>query len=191
MPHNPTLESVHQPVIERPAWSLDLAAGPGGLPYAEQQRLAAWFDRIGLSPGDRVSLDDPSYDSATREVIAALAARRGADVGGPAAASPEPLYPGSVRVTVSRSLAHVPGCPDWSDRSDSNLANATHSNFGCAVNANLAAMIADPEHLVHGATGLAEAGAFTGRRAIESYRKTPPTGEKGLKEVSSAGGPGQ
>ena len=60
-------------------------------------------------------------------------------------------------------------------------------NFGCAVNGNMAAMIADPQDFVWGR----EAGttdSYSATRAIQSYRKAVPTGEGGLKDVSSKGG---
>ncbi|MET0179626.1 MAG: CpaD family pilus assembly protein [Novosphingobium sp.] len=191
MSDNRSLESVHQPVIERTAWTLDLAGGPGGLGFDEPRRLAEWFASLPLSPGDRVAIDDPAGDPGTRATIAALAARHGARVGpGPVAASEPWAAPGSVRVVVSRTVAGVPGCPDWSDKSDAHLTNGTHSNFGCAVNANLAAMVADPEHLLHGAGDTGATTMLTASKAIESYRKAPPSGEKGLQEVSTTEGSG-
>jgi pilus assembly protein CpaD len=191
MPENRSLDSVHQPVIERSTWALDLAAGPGGLDYAEQRRLAEWFAGLDLRYGDRVAIDDPAGNIAAREAIAALAGRYGVPVGetSPAAAD-APVPPRVLRVVVSRSVASVPGCPDWSDKSETNLTNGTHSNFGCAINANLAAMVADPEHLIHGASDGGTTPTLTATKAIESYRKAPPTGEGGLTKVSSTEGSG-
>ena len=74
-------------------------------------------------------------------------------LGEEAPVTPGTVSPGTVRVVVTRSSASVPGCPDWSAKSDSTLGNATSSNYGCATNANMAAMIADPEHLLKGASG--------------------------------------
>jgi pilus assembly protein CpaD len=54
------------------------------------------------------------------------------------------------------------------------------SNFGCAVNSNLAAMIADPIDLVHGREGTGVGDSATAARAVEMYRKTAPSGSKGL-----------
>ncbi|MET0251714.1 MAG: CpaD family pilus assembly lipoprotein [Novosphingobium sp.] len=193
-PENPGgrgLESVHQPVVERSLLTLDLAAGYGGLDFGEQRRLDNWFTGLDLRSGDRVAIDDPSGNVAAQDTIAALAARYGVLIArGPAPVTEGGVAPGSVRVVVSRSVASVPGCPDWSDKTDLNLTNATNSNYGCATNANLAAMVADPEHLLHGARDRGATTLLTATKAIESYRKAPPTGESGLKEVSSAEGGG-
>src|SRR3546814_17194182 len=55
---------------------------------------------------------------------------------------------GTVRIVVSRSVASVPGCPDWRDTQEADLNGGTSSNYGCAVNSNLAAMVANPQDLV-------------------------------------------
>ena len=39
---NRSLYSLNQPVVERTHYTLDVAAGPGGLPIPEQRRLAGW-----------------------------------------------------------------------------------------------------------------------------------------------------
>jgi pilus assembly protein CpaD len=61
------------------------------------------------------------------------------------------------------------------------------SNFGCAVNSNLAAMIANPEDLIQGrdASGLVD--PRTGTKAVDIYRDKKPTGAGGLPAVSSKG----
>ena len=95
---------------------------------------------------------------------------------------------GTARIVITRSTATVPGCPDWSARSDSNLRNAASSNYGCATNGNLAAMVADPEHLLKGANSAGRTVVMSGNKAIESYREAKPTGESGLKQNSTQGG---
>ena len=93
---------------------------------------------------------------------------------------------GTVRVVVTRSKARVPGCPDWSANSDVNLANATSSNYGCSINGNLAAMVANPEHLIQGDASKSDTIVTRSTKAIDSYREAKPTGEAGLKETSSS-----
>lgn len=41
-------------------------------------------------------------------------------------------------------------CPDWSHPQGRNYGNFSHSNYGCAVNTNLAVQLEDPEDLKHG-----------------------------------------
>ena len=62
------------------------------------------------------------------------------------------------------------------------------SNFGCGVNTNLAAMVANPEDLVHGREGNGVGDPMTGAKAVDVYRSTPPTGTKGLQDVSTKKG---
>lgn len=186
MAKNRGLESVHQPVVERTNYVLDLSTGPGGLSLPEQRRLAGWFEAMKLRYGDRISIDDPMKSGANRAAVEAVAGRYGLLVGDQAPVTSGFVNAGSVRVVVTRSSAHVPGCPDWSAKSDTNLSNATSPGFGCASNGNLAAMVADPEHLLHGASSTGTTTVMSSTKAIESYRDAKPTGEGGLKQQSSS-----
>ena len=188
MPSNRSLESVHQPVIERTNYTLDLTTGPGGLSLPEQRRLAGWFDAMDLRYGDRISIDDPLSSSATRSAVEAVAGRSGMLVGDSAPVTAGAISAGSVRVIITRSSAHVPGCPDWSAKSDTNFGNGASSNYGCAINGNVAAMVADPEHLIHGAASTGRTVVMSSTKAIDSYREAKPTGEKGLKADSTQKG---
>lgn len=180
MSENRSLDSVKQPVVEQNNYSIDLATGAGGLPVPEQKRLTEWFDAMDLRYGDRIFVDDPLGNGATRDMIAAVAARYGLLVNQGAPVTTGYVEAGTTRVIVSRSTAHVPGCPDWSDTFASNLGNKTASGFGCAVNSNLAAMVADPQHLIEGAKGTGETVVMSSSKAIDLYRKTEPTGKQGL-----------
>ena len=188
MPSNRSLESTHQAVVTTSNYTLDVASGPGGMSVPEQRRLSGWFEAMDLKYGDRIYIDDPMKSVANRASVEAVAGRYGILVGGDAPVTPGDVSPGTVRVVVTRSSAFVPGCPDWSNNSDTNLGNGTNANYGCAVNSNMAAMVADPSHLVHGASSDGSTVVMSSTKAIDSYRATPPTGEKGLKEQSSQGG---
>ena len=188
MPGNRSLESTHQAVVTTSNYTLDVASGPGGMSIPEQRRLAGWFEAMDLKYGDRIYIDDPMKSQSTRGAVEAVAGRFGMMLGDEAPVTPGDVSPGSVRIIVTRSTAMVPGCPDWSNNSDTNLGNGTNANYGCAVNSNMAAMVADPSHLVHGASGTGSTVVMSSTKAIDSYRTTPPTGEKGLKEQSSQSG---
>lgn len=188
MPSNRSLESTHQAVVEHTNYVLDLNAGPGGLSLPEQRRLAGWFEAMDLRYGDRITIDDPMKSSANRAAVEAVAGRHGMLVGDTAPVTPGYVNAGTVRVVVTRSKASVPGCPDWSAKSDTNLKNATSSGYGCAVNGNMAAMIADPEHLLKGADTTGSTTVMSSTKAIESYRDAKPTGEGGLKQESTQSG---
>jgi pilus assembly protein CpaD len=187
IPTNRSLESVHQPVVERINYTLDVTTGPGGLSMPEQRRLAGWFEAMDLRYGDRVAVDDPLDSGATRAAVAAVASRYGLLMSHDAPVTPGYVNAGMARVIVTRTMAHVPGCPDWRSTSSSNPLNATSSSYGCAVNGNLAAMVADPEHLVKGADGTGETVVMSSIKAIETYRETKPTGAGGLKASDTGG----
>jgi pilus assembly protein CpaD len=91
---------------------------------------------------------------------------------------------GTVRVIVTRARAEVPGCPNWSVPAQPNYNNRMMSNFGCGVNSNLAAMVANPEDLVHGREG-AGFSTVAGTKAVQYYRSTPPSGSKGLMDIDT------
>jgi pilus assembly protein CpaD len=184
---NKSLESIHQPVVERVNYTVDVATGPGGLSYPEQRRLAGWFEAMDLRYGDRVAIDDPLKSEATRASVEALAARYGLLVSDEAPATQGYVNAGTARVVVTRAKATVPGCPDWSANNDFNPHNASSSNYGCATNANIAAMVADPEHLLKGAEGRGETVVMSSSKAISAFRDQKPTGSGQLKSTSSKG----
>jgi pilus assembly protein CpaD len=148
----------------------------------------AWFDTLDLGYGDRVSLDDAAGAPAVRDDVAALAGRYGLLLSDGAPVTNGFVQPGRARIVVTRTRAHVPGCPDWSEQTTDYGNNTTHPGFGCAVNGNLAAMIADPEHLLKGAAGTGETVVMSSNKAISTYRAAAPTGAEGLPEVSSQEG---
>ncbi|WP_336981497.1 CpaD family pilus assembly protein [Altererythrobacter fulvus] len=189
-PTNRSLDSIKQPVVERSNYTFDVSAGSGGLTISEQQRLSEWFKAMELGYGDRVSIDDPLASTATREKIAEIAARYGILVSDGAPVTEGVVTPGMARIVVTRSKASVPGCPDWGGRSTTNFNNGTNDGFGCAVNSNLASMVADPEHLIHGAKGTGETVIMTSNKAIATYREKKPTGQGGLTTNSTSSGSG-
>lgn len=186
---NRGLESVHQPVVQRTDYAIDLAAGPaGGLAAGEQERLEGWFRSIGLAFGDRVAVDDPAGSDTGRGDVAALLSRRGMALSAAAPVTAGTLVPGSVRVVVSRATASVPGCPDWSRRASPDFAGSTMSNYGCATNSALAAMVADPQDLVAGRDVTGPVDPASSSKAIRVYRDRQPTGVQGLKNEATRGG---
>lgn len=185
---NASLDSVNQPVVQRHNYTLDLRSDATGLPVPEMSRLAGWFEAMNLGYGDRISIDDPMASAAVIEDVSAVASRYGLLIEDTAPVTAGFVDRGNVRVVVTRSTAHVPNCPNWSGRSNGNLANATSPGYGCAVNSNFAAMVADPQHLLEGAAGSGETVVMSSTKAIETYRNAPNTGAGGLTAVSSTEG---
>ena len=185
---NRSLYSVKQPVVERSNYVIDVATTYDGLPVSEQQRLAEWFDSMDLRHGDRLSVDDAANSLGVRDDIAALAARHGILLAEGAPVTAGAAAPGTARVVITRSIASVPGCPDWSHTAEGNDKNSTNPNYGCGVNSNLAAMVANPEDLIKGQEGSGETVVTTSTKAIQSYRAMEPTGADGLLESEDQGG---
>lgn len=190
MPSNNLLTSVKQPVVATTSITFDLTTTPGGIPLSEQQRLNGWFETMDLRYGDRVGIENPGQNPAVTSAIRDIAGRYGLMISETAPVTAGYLQPGLARVVITRSTASVPGCPDWSAKSDMNYGNALSSGYGCAVNSNLAAMVADPQDLLEGKKGSGETVIATGTKAISTYREMEPTGKGGLQEASTGGGGG-
>ena len=168
---NTSMYSVHQPVVERTNYAIDLNSDGSGISSVEQDRLTDWFDALQLGYGDRISIDyGSSYASnSTNDAVANIAAKRGLTMEGPAPVTAGQVAPGMIRVVVTRSNASVPSCPDFTTDHDRNYNASNHSNYGCAVNSSLAAMIADPEDLIRGRENK-KLDANTGKNAVGAYR---------------------
>lgn len=54
----------------------------------------------------------------------------------------------AIRLTYDRFVAEGPTCPDWSENLAYDPNNMPYPNMGCATQRNLAAMVANPRHLV-------------------------------------------
>jgi pilus assembly protein CpaD len=186
---NRGLESVHQPVVGRADFALDLAAGDGGLADGEVQRLDGWLRTVRVGFGDRIAIDESGgrMPAAAGEV-AGVVARYGLLLADEAPVTAAPVAPGTVRVVISRMRAEVPGCSDWSRDLANEFEGNTHSNFGCAINTNLAAMVANPSDLVRGADGAVTSDPASAFKAIENYRKGPATGAGQALKTETAGG---
>ena len=180
------VESVNVPVVARADYALDLAAPDGSLSPAEGARLDAWFQSMELGYGDNIFVDGP-YAYGAREDVARIAGQYGLMVAAGAPVTPAAVPAGMIRVVVARTRASVPGCPNWTVASHPTYDHAQMSNFGCGVNGNLAAMIANPQDLVHGREGSGVGDNRTAVKAVDSYRKAAPTGQSGLKDISTKG----
>ena len=179
------LESVNVPVVHRSDYALDLAAPDGSLSSAERARLDGWFRSLQLGYGDNIYVDG-AYSDAARNDVARVAGQYGMLISNGAPVTQGSIPPGSVRVVVSRARAEVPDCPNWSVPAQPNYNNRTMSNHGCAVNSNIAAMVANPEDLIHGREGDPYVDAAAASRGIGVYYSTPPTGKKGLQDVKTS-----
>lgn len=187
----PGLESANQPVVARSDYIFDAATDGSDLASGEQARVAGWLASLRLGYGDRVYVDDPGATGASRQ-IAAEAGRYGVLLSGPAPVTAGAVQPGMVRIIVSRMQASVPGCPDRRDTGAGNFGGKTSSGYGCAINGNLAAMVARPEDLVRGEPGSPTADPAQITKSIKALREAAPTGTGGTTvKAEGTGGGGQ
>ena len=181
---NRGMQSERQPVVSYTNFAYDVQTGNGGgLSPSEAQRLDGWLASVDVGYADRVvvSAAGSAYGSTISSNIANLVARHGLLIEEDGSSSSD----GLVRVTVRRASASVPGCPDWSDKQETNGMGNTSRNYGCGVNGNLAAMVANPEDLVRGKTSASDLRSATSNRAIQIYRDKAPTGTGDLKVMTA------
>lgn len=187
--YNGGVDSIKQPVVSRTDYVFDAQSTTAGLAPGETERVAGWLSAMRLHYGDQISVDDPNpYNSRARVQIAAIVSSYGMRLADRAPITNAPMAAGMVRVVVSRAIATVPGCPDFTRSGSSEFQGSSTSNFGCASNASLAAMVADPLDLVRGQTGDGTADPFTAGRAIGTYRKAASTGDGGTAVKSESTG---
>jgi pilus assembly protein CpaD len=184
---NRSLESVHQPVVSRTDYVYDLPAPSMVLSEEDDRGLTGWFDSLSLRYGDRIAVDTQGYGPGARDAVSAVVARYGLLVDQIAPITQGDIPSGSVRVVVSRMTATVPSCPDWSRPSSPNLSGDHMSNYGCATNSNLAAMVSDPRDLISGRGAASVVDATMSTKAIGTFRKAPNTGASGLKPEITKG----
>lgn len=190
---NPGLSPAFEPQVKTERMFHDIvfegrsSFGPGDA-AALESFLAA--NQVGY--GDRLTLDDPLGEGAAqrRAAIAVIAGKFGLLLDATAAVpTSPPLAAGRVRLVVTRAVAQHPNCPDWHQPVDDAIQMYSHSNYGCASVGNLAAMVADPNDFENGKV-YRGADATTVTKAIESWRKAPPTSEKGLAKSQVTSGAG-
>jgi pilus assembly protein CpaD len=179
--------AVNVPVVTSADYVFDAAAPDGALAPGETERLNGWFQGLGIGYGDAIYVDG-AYADAARGQVAAVASQYGMAVSDGAPVTAGVVQPGTVRVVVSRRRAEVPNCPNWSVPSEPNYDNRNMSNFGCGVNSNIAAMVANPEDLLRGREGDGTSNVNAATRAVLFYKAQPPSGNKGLQEVTTKGG---
>lgn len=187
---NRGLQSVHQPVVSYSTFLYDVRTDYSPqLSQAERSRLSGWLDSLNIGYGDSVAIvsSGGTVAQSVHDDIADVLGRRGMLVGEDNSAAAGTPPAGSIRLIVRRTSASVPGCPDWSSKQESDMSGGTTSNFGCGVNGNLAAMIANPEDLVRGQSTDSELRTATSNRAIETYRDKTPTGAGGLQNINAGG----
>jgi pilus assembly protein CpaD len=170
-----------------------LAVHADGLSQAQIDALRALVVRWRDGGGQPIQISAPQTTTGGGAAYRDVQAIRGRliEAGVPAAAIQQDVYdPGGdpkapLKVGFTRYQADVPACgKSWQDLTATE-SNTVQSNFGCAVTANLAAMIADPADIA----GPRETGSpDAGRRVvmIQAYRKGDVTSSASDAKASGA-----
>jgi pilus assembly protein CpaD len=139
--------------------SLDLAVYPGssGLNESQKGQVYGFLRDYKSQSSDRLLIRAPSggpnETAAMRAYDDVRRALRSAGVR-PASVTLEPYFANGdpnapLRLSYLQFVALPPDCPDWSEDMGRDPNNMPWSNKGCATQRNLAAMVANPEDLVH------------------------------------------
>ena len=143
-----------------------------------------------LGYGDKVTIDDPADRGDVRDAVGRSVARYGLLLSDDRPLTNAPVGRGTVRVCGQPDE----GVGSWLPRlvartRASSMTRTPRPTMAAPPNASLAAMIANPEDLVHGhgTTGGSDPSRIA--KAIDAFRKAAPSGGGGS-TVSSAGGGG-
>lgn len=181
------LSPMHRAEVSLTRFAHDMRVSPDGrLNGDEQKSLFAFLQRVDVRYGDEIQLDTGARNdvATTADIVDAALYPYGLKVNGAPIAIGEMPQNDVVRVIITRHLAASPKCPDHSQPSTPNYANAPSSNFSCSVRTNLAAQVADPADLVGGKQ---HAGTVSGEpeRAIDNFRTRELTGTEQLQSTST------
>jgi len=151
-------EAQHGNSVEWVLIDHDMTFAPGSTAVSatERSKLVAFLDRHAVDHSDDLYVDADGLGNdglgrgrrAAIEKVLRHEHLRLTDAPAPAGgAAPQP---GRVTLTIGRYIVVPPNCPDWRKPSQFDPNNTVSSNFGCATEANLGLMIADPRDLIVG-----------------------------------------
>lgn len=185
---NTTLSSLKTPAVATHAVTRDIAfQADGALAPEDAASLHAFLSSLRLGSADKVLLDDPEPHGAAarRAAVASIVLRSGGVLADGRAPAASPLPQGTARLWILRTQVTPPACPDWSSSPIGNLNASTHSNYGCAVNSNITAMVANPTDLAEGQAYAGPAGSDL-HKVHDRWQRRVPTGfEKELTNINT------
>jgi pilus assembly protein CpaD len=162
----------------------ELQLGPhaSGLSAAQVSALGDFFGRWSAGNREQITIKAPEHgadpagayriatDARDYLIAQGVAADAIRIVGYEAAGDPK----APIRVGFMRYEAHGPQCgQSWDDLADVR-ENREYAEFGCAVTANIAVQLADPEDLLHPRT-MTPPDAARRETVLEKYRQGVPT----------------
>lgn len=149
----------HPIAVRQGEVTLDLAVYPGasGLNQSQEYQVANFLADYKSQSSDRLLIRAPSGGANETAAMRAYdEVRRAMSSAGinPAAVALEPYFGNGdpaapLRLSYLQFVAEAPDCPDWSENIGRDPQNMPWPNMGCATQRNFAAMVANPEDLLH------------------------------------------
>ena len=149
----------HPIAVRQGEVTLDLAVYPGasGLNPSQKGQVYGFLRDYKSQSADRLLIRAPSgganETAAMRAYDEVRRAMKSAGIN-PAAVALEPYFGNGdpaapLRLSYLQFVAEAPDCPDWSENIGRDPQNMPYPNMGCATQRNFAAMVANPEDLLH------------------------------------------
>ncbi|HWY60694.1 MAG TPA: CpaD family pilus assembly protein [Rhizomicrobium sp.] len=181
--------AVNHPISVEPAYqSLKLSYAPAdtGISSADQARFANFVSDYEAHGNGSIAVSAPS--GVNSQVMISFFAQRINDLGVSkdrilVATHDAPANDQRVEINYVSYQAHTTSCGDWSEDLAVTYDNQTAKNFGCAVQQNIAAQIADPRDLM-GPRRMDASDATRRATVLDHYEKGEVT--QATKRVSDA-----
>ncbi len=167
--------------MTRIPYSLTFAGDRANLSDEMITQLDIFLMKSNVSYGDELSMDFPlmrdgtlsEQNQARMTYLSGLLKKRGLHLS--PEVTPFGISPGQdqARLLISRYVVTPPRCGDWSQPSTDNYGNVGTVNMGCANQANLGLMVANPRDLIIGATNDVP-DAEKASKAVHTYRTKKP-----------------
>ena len=149
----------HPIAVRQGEVTLDLAVyrGASGLNPSQKGQVYGFLRDYKSQSSDRLLIRAPSgganETAAMRAYDEVRRAMKSAGIN-PAAVALEPYFGNGdpaapLRLSYLQFVAEAPDCPDWSENIGRDPQNMPWPNMGCATQRNFAAMVANPEDLLH------------------------------------------
>ena len=187
--HEPVFQdgAKNHPITVEPAYRT-LKVTPGPLSAADSAKLAFFVGEYLARGNGAISVSVPPGAQSSREI--AMMGERLVDLGVPRSrilvgVQDDGSTDGRVNVGFVSYVAHTDPCGDWSENAAETGDNVPLPNFGCAVQHNLAAEVADPRDLVQ-SRGLGPAYSERALTVYGKYVQGEATGAQKTQEQSGA-----
>jgi pilus assembly protein CpaD len=180
--------TANHPILVQPSsQSLKVNVSPAGIAPADTAHLDAFVSGYQAHGNGKIVISAPAGPLANVEVtwiadrINAMGVSRDQILVANRDAAPGD---GQVELNYVSYQANTAPCGDWSEDLAYTIDNKTASNLGCAVQHNIAAMVADPRDLM-GPRPMGGADADRRATVITNYEKGSPTAATKTADQSS------